>query len=133
MERSTRPELTEWFERLSNRLKGTVVLNRSWESALSNTMLVRSKTGPMPLVGVFMDPPYVDTDMYSENSDSVARASYDWAVEHGNDYRIAYCSYEGSFDWPNDWTIKSRSVRGAIRDGTRKKIDTVAYSPMCIT
>ena len=56
--RRTRPDLVEWFRAIQERLKGVIVLNRSWESALTPTLLMHTPTAPKPPVGILLDPPY---------------------------------------------------------------------------
>ena len=98
---SARYRLMLWFNALADRLESVVVLNRSWESALSPTTLMHTSTGPKPPVGILLDPPYDianrSATLYHSDadgtSDSVAAASWAWAVEHGDTYRIAYCCH----------------------------------------
>ena len=44
----TRPDLVSWFRAIQERLKGVIVLNRSWESALTPTLLMHTPTAPKP-------------------------------------------------------------------------------------
>ena len=113
--------LLPWFEALAERLSRVVVLNRSWESALTPTVLMHTPSGPKPPVGVLLDPPYrTDTGRadtlyhsdYAGESSDTATAAYRWAVEHGETYRIAYCCRDGDFDTPPGWTKKVNVKRG---------------------
>ena len=86
--------LRPWMEALAVRLARVVVLNRSWESAVTLTVL--AQTGARkPSVGILMDPPYLTADRardiygsdISGHSDDVAQASYGLAVppaDHGD-------------------------------------------------
>ena len=65
-QRTTRPDLVDWFRAIQERLKGVIVLNRSWESALTPTLLMHTPTSPKPPVGILLDPPYLTTDRQSE-------------------------------------------------------------------
>ena len=65
-QRTTRPDLVEWFRAIQERLKGVIVLNRSWESALTPTLLMHTPTAPKPPVGILLDPPYLTVDRQSE-------------------------------------------------------------------
>ena len=74
----------EWFRAIQERLKGVIVLNRSWESALTPTLLMHTPTAPKPPVGILLDPPYLTVDRQSElygsdadgSSSDVATAAY---------------------------------------------------------
>ena len=138
--RRARPELVTWFRAIQSRLNAVVVLNRSWESALSPTLLMHTPTSPKPSVGVLMDPPYLMGERHSElyvsdaagDSNSVAAAAYAWAVQHGELYRVAYCCHEGDFPVPAGWSHTTRSFVG-IRDDARKhRRDLVMFSPACV-
>ena len=95
----TGERLRGWFDQLAQRLARVVVLNRSWESAVTPTLLMHTPTSPQPPVGIFMDPPYPTAkrqrDIYEsdfhEESDAVAIDAYLWALRHGDRYRIAFC------------------------------------------
>lgn len=138
-QRSVRPDLIEWFDRLAERLYGVVVLNRSWESAVTPTLLQHTPTGPKPPVGVFLDPPYAtadrNDDIYGSDaigaSDRAARESWAWAVEHGERYRIAYCCHEGDVSAPDGWTVETASFAGIRRKDRRGRRDAVLFSPAC--
>ena len=85
-----------------------------------------------------LDPPYRterrSASLYGSDadgtSDDVAVASYDWAVEHGERYRIAYCCHAGDFPVPAGWEALESTFKGQRRgtDGTR---DQVMFSPKC--
>ena len=128
------------FRALQKRLENVVVLNRGWRSALTPTLLMHTETGPKPAVGVLMDPPYRadegnrDARVYAtESALDAARDSYDWAVEHGGRFRIAYCCREGDFDVPDGWTSAETSFNG-VRDSERRAAhrDQVMFSPACL-
>ena len=130
----TGSRLRPWFEALAERLSRVVVLNRSWESAVTPTVLMHTRTGPKPPVGVLLDPPYrTDTGRskklyssdYAGDSDDVAHAAYLWAVEHGETYKIAYCCHDGDYDTPPGWEKSTRPLSvGAKRD-------CLFFSPAC--
>ena len=66
-------------------------------------------------------------------SDDVAAATYAWAVEHGERYRVAYCMHEGDFDVPPGWTAETMGFSGH-RDAKKKResVDQVMFSPACV-
>ena len=53
--------LRPWFAAISQRLARVIILNRSWESALTDSVLQQTPSSPKPEVGVFLDPPYRTT------------------------------------------------------------------------
>ena len=139
-QRVGRPDLIEWFDRLAARLKGVVVLNRSWESALTPSLLQQTATGPKPPVGILMDPPYLDherdADVYGSDaigtSNETAAASWEWAQEHGERFRIAYCCHEGDADPPDGWDVETQSFAGIRKAERRERRDMVLFSPACV-
>lgn len=140
-QRRARPELLAWFAALQERLHGVIVLNRDWTSALTPTVLMQTASAAKPPVGVLLDPPYRTSDrsdtIYGSDfagvSDDAAEASYLWAVENGDKYRVAYCAHEGDFVVPDDWTTISNSF-GAIQKAERRdRRDLVMFSPACLS
>ena len=138
----TGERLRPWFRALAQRLSRVIVLNRSWESAVTDSVLQQTPSSPKPVVAVFMDPPYKTTGGRSTGlyvgdkagaSDDVAEASYAWAVEHGAKYRIAYACHLGDFPVPDGWEVESRGFSGH-RDAKKKAEaqDCVMFSPACV-
>ena len=137
----TRTDLLDWFDRLAARLKGVIVLNRGWESAVTPTVLMQTPSGPKPPVGILLDPPYLTeerskiygSDMVLGESNRVARASYEWALAHGDKYRVAYCCHEGDFPVPDGWKFETNTF-GGIKDEKRfaERRDQVMFSPACV-
>ena len=138
--------LRPWFAAISQRLARVIILNRSWESALTDSVLQQTPSSPKPEVGVFLDPPYRttrkdggkrSTGLYQGDaagvSDDVATASYKWAVEHGDKYRVAYCMHAGDFDVPPGWTVETMGFSGH-RDEAKKEssVDCIMFSPRCV-
>ena len=133
VQRATRPALIDWFRQLQERLFKVVVINRPWESLVTPAILGQGES-----TAVFLDPPY-RTDRRSGNlyhsdiageSDDTATACYEWAVEHGETYRIAYCQQEGDFPVPDGWTSTERLF--GRRSQRARKVDQVLYSPTCL-
>ena len=50
--------LRPWFRAIAERLARCIILNRSWEWALTDSVLQQTPSSPKPQVGVFLDPPY---------------------------------------------------------------------------
>ena len=124
-----------WFEALAERLKQVVVLNRGWQSACTPAALA-ARAGNE--VAVLLDPPYVTSGrakIYEQDTDpeqvnATARESYEWALKHGEAYRVAYCHTAGSFDFPDGWEIITRKYSGTNQDSRTQ--DAVAFSPRCL-
>ena len=128
-----------WFAALAKRLERVVVLNRSWESAVTPTLLQQTPSAPKPPVAIFLDPPYLthdrDQTIYhgDEDANEVARAALTWAIEHGDRYRIAYACGAEHFDVPDGWQSETLNFAG-VRDETRRDAqrDMVMFSPACV-
>ena len=137
----TRTDLVEWFDRIAARLKGVILLNRGWKSAVTPTVLMQTPSGPKPPVGILLDPPYLTeerskiygSDMVIGESNRVAKESYEWALEYGDRYRVAYCCHEGDFEVPAGWTFETNTF-GGIKDEKRfaERRDLVMFSPACV-
>ena len=134
--------LTDWFQALADRLKGVVVLNRDWSSAVTPTLLANTATGRDGINRcILLDPPYVlgrrNSSLYYGDLDGdasvnqVAEASYHWAIEHGKEFRIAYCCHTGDFPIPPGWDMLER--RFAKRINHAKTTDCVMFSPACVS
>ena len=136
----TGSRLLPWFTALADRLKSVIVLNRSWESALSPTILMHTRTGPKPPVGVLLDPPYDmanrDATIYHSDadgtSDSVAAASWAWALEYGDTYRIAYCCHVDDLVVPEGWESVEAPFKGVKRPDRRDNREMIMFSPACL-
>ena len=138
--------LRPWFRAIAERLARCIILNRSWESALTPSVLQQTPSSPKPSVGVFLDPPYRttradggkrSTGLYQGDtaaaSDDVAAATYAWALEHGDKYRVAYCMHEGDFPVPPGWTAETMGFSGHRDPGKKEKaVDQVIFSPACV-
>lgn len=132
--------LRPWLRELAERLKSVIVLNRSWESAVTPSVLAQTDSGSHPPVGILLDPPYStdgrDANVYGSDadgsSDAVAAAAWTWALAHGDRYRIAYCCHEGDVEVPDGWTSETQSFSG-IRTATRRedRRDQILFSPAC--
>ena len=147
--------LRPWFRAIAERLARCIILNRSWESALTDSVLQQTPSSPKPSVGVFLDPPYRtvkadgtpkrSTGLYQGDktgeSDAIAKATYEWATEGRNKmgerycdkYRIAYCMHEGDFPIPPGWTAETMGFSGH-RNAKKKadNVDQVIFSPCCV-
>ncbi len=107
-----RVELYEWMEALAARLRHVRVCCGDWERVCGPTPTVI-----LGLTGVFLDPPYAETertaDLYSVETD-VSRRVREWAIGWGDDprMRIALCGYEGEHDMPEGWAAYRWKAHG---------------------
>ena len=125
--------LIPWFEALAQRMAKVIVLDRDWTSAVTPTLLMRTFTGSKPPTAVLLDPPYRlkgrSKNIYAnEPGDDVAVDSYLWAVEHGDDLRIAYCCHEDDFEVPEGWTVSIHNITARKKT---KRNEIIMYSPAC--
>lgn len=135
-----REDIVRWFSALRDRLQRVVVLNRDWTSAVTPTVLADTETGPGERANrcIFLDPPYRTERRHAflyqsdedGSSDNVAERSFRWAVEHGEQYRIAYCAHVGDFDVPEGWESVVSGFGGRKRDREESR-DLVMFSPAC--
>ena len=106
--------------------------------------------GPAPtfyngLTGVFLDPPYAntadrDSDLYREDSLSVAHDVREWAIANGNNpmLRIALCGYEGEHVMPSEWECVAWKAHGGYagqsqkHDNPNAKRERIWFSPHCL-
>ena len=134
--------LRPWLHELAARLKGVIVLNRSWESAVTPSVLAQTDSGSHPPVGILLDPPYTtegrDAAVYGSPMLTARvmrwpRQAWTWAQAHGDRYRIAYCCHEGDVAVPDVWTSETQSFSG-IRTATRRedRRDQILFSPACL-
>ena len=130
--------LEPWFSALAERLERVRVCSGDWSRVCGPS--VTFKHG---LTGVFLDPPYADTaerasDLYRIDSESVAHAVREWAIENGenNLLRIALCGYEGEHEMPGSWSVYEWSagegfgVQAAQRSGNGER-ERIWFSPAC--
>ena len=132
--------LLPWFRALHDRLQKVIVINRAWNyNSFSPTQLsdVKSDTKKRNRC-IFLDPPYPMkqriSNVYASDiegtSDDVAVQAYNWSINHGHKYRIAYCSHEGDFPVPEGWEVLHKELRGVKR--ADKARDQIMFSPTCL-
>ena len=131
--------LRPWFRKLANRLARVLTMCRSWERALTHSAITGA--GVCVDTAIFLDPPYRTADnrrghrmTYISDShgmsEDIAVAAFKWAVDKGNDYKVAYCAREGDFEVPEGWTSLTHSMNGFVR---KKEGDSIVmFSPRCI-
>jgi hypothetical protein len=136
-----REGLIEAFQEVSNRLRGVRVCCGDWKRVCGPTPTVKQG-----LTGILLDPPYADTAdrqscLYRQDSESVAHAVREWAIEHGDDrlMRIALCGYEGEHAMPGSWECVPWKAHGGYgsqsltHDNPNAKRERIWFSPHCLT
>jgi DNA adenine methylase len=132
--------LVDWFGALSERLRHVRVCSGDWSRVCGPSVTFKHGT-----TAVFLDPPYADTagrasDLYREDSESVAHGVREWAIANGANplLRIALCGYEGEHAMPSDWRVYQWSQGDGFggqaaqrtNNGDRERI---WFSPHCLT
>ena len=134
-----RDALVGHMAELAERLRDVIVLGGNWRQCLGPTPLMHTPTSPKPSVGILLDPPYLtgdrSDDIYGSDldgtSDRVAIEAWEWALEHGDTYRIAYCCHDGDFDAPEGWLKRTDTFSGVRDRKSNAKRDCVLFSPAC--
>ena len=136
----TREALFDYMGQLAARLRRVRVCCGDWSRVCGPSPTVKLGT-----TGVFLDPPYAaeaerQDGLYASDSDSVAHAVREWALEWGYDsrMRIALCGYEAEHDFPTSWVCVAWKARGGYgsqgngqgRENAGK--ETIWFSPHCL-
>ncbi len=133
--RGTRQEyIQSMFRDLQARLDSVRVMCGDWKRVTSPTVTIKNG-----LTGMLLDPPYIDncSVVYDDNED-VRGDVYDYAIEHGEEMRIAVCGYDGEYIFPDDWDCvawKAHGGYGSQSDGQGKdncKRERIWFSPFCL-
>jgi hypothetical protein len=131
--------LLAYFQSLSSRLDRVRVCCGEWDRVLGPSVTERHG-----ITGVFLDPPYGDeadraSDLYANDSGTVAASVRDWAVANGDNpmLRIALCGYEGEHDMPPTWECVAWKARGGYSSqngegNDNPKRERIWFSPACI-
>jgi DNA adenine methylase len=131
--------LLSWMRALADRLRYVRVCCGDWSRVCGPTPTVKQG-----LTGVFLDPPYSgeanrQDDLYRVDSNDVAHAVWEWAIEHGDDplLRIALCGYESEHAMPPGWTQQAWKARGGYgsqgnwNGRVNAAREVIWYSPHC--
>ncbi|HVL15548.1 MAG TPA: DNA adenine methylase [Gemmata sp.] len=132
-----RDALKEYMRALGSRMRRVRVVCGDWSRVTGPSVTVRHG-----VTAVFLDPPYGEGEMdYAAggNATSVARDAQAWALEAGGDpaMRVAFCGYEGSFDFPPSWECfawKNRGGYGSQGEGDGRANaarERIWFSPYC--
>lgn len=133
-------DMVAYFQSLSARFRDVRVCSGDWSRITGPSVTVLKG-----VTAVFLDPPYLhsigrDTELYAEESATIANDVREWAIERGDNqlFRIAMCGYEGEHEMPASWECVSWSA-GAGYSGQRQRGDNgnrhrerVWFSPHCL-
>lgn len=125
--------LREYFGALQARMERVRVMCGDWTRVI--TPAVTTHNG---LTGMFLDPPYIDgcDSVYEEHNNDVRDAVREYALEHGEEMRIALCCYEGEHDMPPEWDCYSWKAGGGYAKTDNAKANAhrerIYFSPACL-
>jgi len=128
--------LIEHFKSLQARMERVRVMCGDWKRVTSPSVTVLHG-----LTGMFLDPPYIDncrTSLYGEYNGDVRDEVRAYALEHGEEMRIALCGYEGEHEMPDTWECYRWQARGGYgnrsdRQGSKNKYrERIWFSPACL-
>lgn len=119
------------------RIKRVEVLCGDWSRCVTNAAL---GGGLKPSVGVFLDPPYGAGNVpYEDNTGTVARDVWDWAVANGDNprLRIVVAGYDDGRTLPDGWKTIERAEHGGYGNRQTKtnenhKRERLWCSPHCV-
>jgi hypothetical protein len=134
---NARAALTEWMQALADRLRRVRVCSGDWTRVCG-----RAPTFKQGMTGVFLDPPYEQSQRYDvyTHEDAVSAAVREWAIENGRNplMRIALCGYEGEHVMPPGWeTYEWKShggygCQGDARGRENASRERIWFSPACL-
>ena len=135
-----RASLIAYMRELAERLRNVRVCCGDWSRVCGPSVTVKHG-----ITGIFLDPPYAaeaerTSELYAQDSEDVAHAVREYALEWGNDprARIALCGYEGEHDMPDSWECIAWKARGgygsqgenAARENSGR--ERIWFSPHCL-
>lgn len=127
--------LSEYFESLSERLRGVRVACGDWSRVMGDSVTWRHGT-----TGIFLDPPYDDGEIdYAAGGRGIAAEVGAWCRDNGGDsrLRIALCGYDGDHDLPG-WNVVKWKAQGGYssqRSGDpngNPHRERIWFSPGCL-
>lgn len=127
---------------LSERMRHVKIINGHWIRALGNTFIgtVPSASPRNLPTAIFLDPPYLESDMdYAAGGvgTSLSQEVADWCRERGSDsrLRIALCGHEGEHDLEeHGWTVYAWKRNGMAKKAAakaRQDKERIWFSPHC--
>jgi DNA adenine methylase len=132
-------DLCAYFRQLCDRLRRVRVCCGDWTRVMGESVTIKHG-----MTGILLDPPYADTAnrdnrLYRVDSETVAHAVREWAIENGDNplMRIALCGYEGEHIMPESWECfawnAGQGFGGQAKERTENgKRERIWFSPACI-
>ena len=140
-QRDRRSGLLPWFRALRDRL-------RPVRFVCGDFARITGKSVVLPdhgYAGLFLDPPYPSNadrheEIYSVDCGEVAHRAHAVALEWGAHprVRVAFCGYEGSHTFPEDWEVVAWKSSGGYGAGQGKRgernsdRERIWFSPACL-
>lgn len=129
------------MEALAWRMRFVRVACGDWTRVVTDGVTDYGKT-----VGVFLDPPYTDTndrsmDLYANDSPDIAHEVREWAIANGDrkNMRIVLAGYEGEHDMPDNWrkiawvgNSSFSSPKGGGHNEVNRHRERLWFSPHCL-
>lgn len=119
----------DYLAEMKARLSRVRILCHDWQRVLNKNAL----TGKS--IGILLDPPYTAKaerrkDLYRLDDYAVGHEVHQWAMDHGNDYRIALCGYHGEYRMSRGWSEFQWDHPRAW--GTNVGRERIWFSPACL-
>ena len=135
-----RSRLVPWFRALRHRLRPMRFVCGDFERITGRSVVLPDHG----FGGLFLDPPYpasVDRheELYSVDCGEVAHRAHAVALEWGKHprVRVAFCGYEGTHDFPDDWEEVAWRSSGGYGGGQggrgerNRDRERIYFSPAC--
>ncbi len=138
---ASRGHLVPWFRALRERLRPVRFVCGDFERVCGKSVVLPDSGH----AGLFLDPPYPTEadrheEIYSVDCGKVAHRAHEVALKWGAHprVRVAFCGYEGTHEFPEDWKVyawKSAGGYGGGKNGRGEKNrgrERVWFSPACL-
>ncbi len=136
-----RSRLVPWFRALRERLRPVRFVCGGFERICGKSVVLPDHG----FGGLFLDPPYPSNadrheELYSVDCGKVAHRAHAVALEWGKNprVRVAFCCYEGTHSFPEDWeevAWRSSGGYGGGQDGRGERNrdrERLYFSPACL-
>ena len=121
------------------RVSRVQVLCGGWSRCVTDAVLISDGNVSDVPRGIFLDPPYGDSDSvhYDDGTGDVARDVWQWACDNGDNprLRIVVAGYDDGRDIPDGWVTMERSEKGGYANGTdnaNRRRERLWCSPHCV-
>jgi len=120
------------------RVERVQILRGDWSRCVTDAAL---RMEWLPVVGVFLDPPYGDSASvhYDDGTGDVSRDVWAWATANGDNprLRIVVAGYDDGRELPDGWTTVERAENGGhgnrgTTDNANRHRERLWCSPHCV-